>query len=161
MYKKRGLRIFGPDVLGAMLEGSKTFAKEFMGRHGIPTAKYVVATSVRQGLSAAKMLSYPAVIKEDGLAGGKGVTICQNKAEAKKIFDSLISEANRQLQQSATSEVGIIFGRGESSNERLSRLYTMRGLGYKGLGELAKAKNDLNKALEISPSNLWATAENL
>ena len=92
VFKKRGLRIFGPDVLGAMLEGSKTFAKEFMGRHGIPTAKYVVATSVRQGLSAAKMLSYPAVIKEDGLAAGKGVTICQNKAEAKatlkKIFDT-------------------------------------------------------------------------
>jgi Tfp pilus assembly protein PilF len=63
------------------------------------------------------------------------------------------------LQQSATSEVGVIFGRGEASNDRLSRLYTMRGLGYKGLGDLQKAKADLDKVLELSQSNLWALAE--
>jgi len=82
-----------------------------------------------------------------------------NKEQAKQIFDSLISEANRQLQQSATSEVGIIFGRGEAVNDRLSRLYTMRGLGYKGLGQLQQAKADLDKAIELSQNNLWATAE--
>ena len=94
VFQKRGLRIFGPDVLGAMLEGSKAFAKEFMERYGIPTAKYAVATSVRQGLSAAKKLSYPAVIKEDGLAAGKGVTICQNKSEAKQTLKKIFAPNN-------------------------------------------------------------------
>jgi len=84
-----------------------------------------------------------------------------NNDQAKKIFESLISEADKQLQQSATEEVGMIFGRSEAANDRLSRLYTMRGLGYKGLGDLQKAKDDLNKALELSQSNLWAKAENV
>ena len=81
--------------------------------------------------------------------------------QAKKIFESLISETNNQLERSATSEVGATFGRREANNDRMSRLYTMRGLGYKGLGELQKAKDDLNKAIELSQSNLWALAENL
>jgi len=83
-----------------------------------------------------------------------------NKDQAKKIFESLISEANRQLELDASSEVGIIFGRREAINDRLSRLYTMRGLGNKGLGQLQKSKDDLNKALELSHSNLWAQVEN-
>jgi len=82
-----------------------------------------------------------------------------NKEQAKKIFDSLISEADRQLQGTGSSEVGVIFGGREASNDRMSRLYTMRGLGYKGLGDLQKAKEDLNRALELSQSNLWALAE--
>lgn len=82
-----------------------------------------------------------------------------NKNQAKKIFDSLISEADRQLQEVAASEIGVIFGGREASNDRLSRLYTMRGLGHKGLGDLQKAKADLHKALELSRSNLWAQVE--
>ena len=84
-----------------------------------------------------------------------------NSEQAEKIFESLISEANRQLQQSTSSEVGVIFGGSEATNDRISRLYTMRGLGYKGLGELQKAKDDLNKALELSRSNLSAAIEKL
>jgi len=94
VFHKRGLRIFGPDVLGAMLEGSKVFAKDFMSKYDIPTAEHVVVTSVRQGLSALRKFSYPSVIKVDGLADGKGVTICHNRAEAKQtlknIFDNHI-----------------------------------------------------------------------
>ena len=82
-----------------------------------------------------------------------------NNAQAKKIFDSLVSEAGKQLQVSATSEVGVIFGEREAGNTRLSRLYTLRGLGYKGLGESQRATDDLNKAVELSRSNLWAQAE--
>jgi len=84
-----------------------------------------------------------------------------NIEQSKKIFESLISEADRQLQQAAASEVGVIFGGREDANDRTSRLYTMRGLGYKGLGELQKAKDDLNRAVELSQSNLWAQAEKL
>ena len=82
-----------------------------------------------------------------------------NNDQAKKIFESLISDADRQLQRSDNSEVGVIFGGREASDDRMSRLYTMRGLGYKGLGELEKAKDDLKKAVELSRSNLWAQVE--
>ena len=83
-----------------------------------------------------------------------------NHDQAKKIFDSLISEANRQLERSTTSEVGVIFGGREAGDDRMSRLYTMRGLGYKGLGDLQNARIDLDKAVELSRSNLWAIVEN-
>ena len=79
--------------------------------------------------------------------------------QAKKIFESLVSDADSQLERSATSEVGVIFGGREAANDRLSRLYTMRGLGRKGLGQLQQAKDDLNKAVELSQGNLWAIAE--
>jgi len=82
-----------------------------------------------------------------------------NKEQAKKVFESLITEADKQLNLSQTAEVGAIFGRREASNDRMARIYTMRGLGYKGLGELQKAKDDLNKAVELSQSNLWAIIE--
>ena len=82
-----------------------------------------------------------------------------NNDQAKKIFESLISEADRQLEREAGSEVGVIFGGREATNDRLSRLYTMRGLGYKGLGQKQQAMDDLNKAVELSQSNLWALAE--
>lgn len=81
--------------------------------------------------------------------------------QAKKIFESMVSEANQQMGQPVDSEVGAIFGRREAADNRLSRLYTMRGLGYKGLGELQKAKDDLNRALELSHSNLWAKVESM
>ena len=82
-----------------------------------------------------------------------------NNNEAKKVFESLITEANSQLDRSQTAEVGAIFGRRETGNDRLVRLYTMRGLGYKGLGDTEKAKADLDKAIELSQSNLWAIVE--
>jgi tetratricopeptide (TPR) repeat protein len=81
--------------------------------------------------------------------------------QAKKIFESMVSEANRQIERSVDSEVGAIFGRRESSDTRLSRLHTLRGLGYKGLGEQQKAKADLDKALELSQNNLTAIIEKL
>jgi Tfp pilus assembly protein PilF len=65
------------------------------------------------------------------------------------------------MEQSVDSAVGAIFGRRGSANNRMSCLYTMRGLGYKGLGDLQKAKNDLNKTLELSQSNLTAIVEKM
>ena len=92
---------------------------------------------------------------------GLSQTKLGNKDQARKIFESLISEADNQLRRLATSEVGVIFGGREAANDRNSRLYTMRGLGYKGMGNLSRAKEDLNKAVELSQSNLWARAENV
>jgi tetratricopeptide (TPR) repeat protein len=106
--------------------------------------------SVREVPRAVNVMSYYQGLSYDKIG---------NKEQAKKIFESLVSEADRQLQGSAGSEVGVIFGGREAANDRTSRLYTMRGLGYKGLGDLQKAKEDLTKALELSRSNLWALVE--
>jgi len=79
-FEKRGLRIYGPNKKAAEIEKSKVFAKEFMARHRIPTGKFRVADSPDQ---AKKILNsgefeFPVVIKADGLAAGKGVSLCAN-----------------------------------------------------------------------------------
>ena len=84
-----------------------------------------------------------------------------NKEQATKIFESMVAEADKQMAQATDSEVGAIFGRREAADNRMSRLYTLRGLGYKGLGNLQKAKADLDKALTLSQSNLNAIVEKL
>ncbi|MBA3449888.1 MAG: phosphoribosylamine--glycine ligase, partial [Chloroflexia bacterium] len=69
----RGIPVFGPTRAAAELEWSKTFAKDFMRRHGIPTAAYGVFSEVETALDFARSADYPLVIKADGLAAGKGV----------------------------------------------------------------------------------------
>jgi tetratricopeptide (TPR) repeat protein len=81
------------------------------------------------------------------------------KNKAKEVFESMIAEADRQLQVQATSEAGVIFGEREAENVRNSRLKTMKGLGNKGLGKSKQASEDLKKAVELSQSNLWAKVE--
>ncbi|HEX6199087.1 MAG TPA: acetate--CoA ligase family protein, partial [Thermoanaerobaculia bacterium] len=72
---RRGLRVFGPSQEAARLEGSKVFAKELMGRHGIPTADFEVAHDAAEARKAARRFGLPVVLKADGLAAGKGVII--------------------------------------------------------------------------------------
>ncbi len=90
-FQKRGLPIFGPTRLAAELEGSKVFSKEFMKKYGIPTANSFTVNSIDEGKAALKEIGFPAVLKVDGLAAGKGVVIAQNKAEAeeflREVFD--------------------------------------------------------------------------
>ena len=81
-FQKRDLTIFGPSRLAAELEGSKVFSKEFMRKYNIPTAQASVCASTDEAKEALKKTSYPAVIKVEGLAGGKGVIIAQNAKEA-------------------------------------------------------------------------------
>jgi tetratricopeptide (TPR) repeat protein len=81
------------------------------------------------------------------------------KNKAKAVFESLITEADRQLQSSGTSEAGVIFGEREADNTLRSRLFTMKGLGNKGLGKLKTANENLEKAVQLSHSNLWANVE--
>jgi phosphoribosylamine--glycine ligase len=85
VFQARGLRIFGPTRAAARLETSKAFAKAFMARHGIPTAKYVQcagALQAREYLTAQPEDRFPLVLKADGLAAGKGVRIVRDRAEA-------------------------------------------------------------------------------
>ncbi|HEX8154280.1 MAG TPA: phosphoribosylamine--glycine ligase, partial [Thermoanaerobaculia bacterium] len=81
-FQKRGLPIFGPTRLAAELEGSKVFSKEFMRKYNIPTADAVACASVDEARDALKKFKFPAVIKVDGLAAGKGVVIVESNEEA-------------------------------------------------------------------------------
>ncbi len=86
-FERRGLNIIGPNREAAQLESSKSFAKDFMARHGIPTAKYVIAHSPGFALLELESGDFgnestPVVVKADGLAAGKGVVVANNRAEA-------------------------------------------------------------------------------
>tara|TARA_B100000900_G_scaffold82506_1_gene66676 strand:- start:3810 stop:5081 length:1272 start_codon:yes stop_codon:yes gene_type:complete len=86
------ISVIGPSKKGAKLEGSKKFAKEFMHRHAIPTAKYKSfnQNNLSEGFSFLESLEGPYVLKADGLAGGKGVVIISDIEEAKKELSSMI-----------------------------------------------------------------------
>ena len=81
-FARRGWPVFGPTKAAAQLETSKSFAKEFMQRHRIPTAHYAICTSSAEVKDALSRFSAPVVVKADGLAAGKGVVMCQTKDEA-------------------------------------------------------------------------------
>jgi len=85
-----GIPSFGPSAPAAALEGSKAFCKEVMDAAGVPTAAYRVVTDVADGLRAIDR--YPVVIKADGLAGGKGVIIAEEEAEARQALEGLLEE---------------------------------------------------------------------
>lgn len=85
-----GIPCFGPDAKAAEIESSKVFAKTLMKRYGIPTAAYEVFSEAEAALAYLKKASYPAVIKADGLALGKGVIIAQNYGEAEAAIDSIM-----------------------------------------------------------------------
>ena len=82
LFQANGLRIFGPTQSAARLESSKVFAKEFMQRHGIPTARSGSFSDSSEAQKFCRGASYPLVVKADGLALGKGVIIAQNPWEA-------------------------------------------------------------------------------
>ena len=81
-FKAAGLRIFGPTKAAARIESSKEFAKELMARHGIPTAGFRAFAEYEAAREYVMARSFPAVLKYDGLAAGKGVVIAQNPVEA-------------------------------------------------------------------------------
>ena len=90
----RQIPVIGPSKIGAMLEGSKDFAKKFMFRHHIPTAGYASfdSSSVSEGIEFLRSLPSPYVLKADGLAAGKGVLICSDIDEAIGEFSSVLTE---------------------------------------------------------------------
>lgn len=92
MFQEDGLRIFGPNRAAARLESSKGFAKEFMERHGIPTAKYARFSSSDEAREYARKMGGPVVIKADGLALGKGVIIAQNTQEAENAIRLIMDQ---------------------------------------------------------------------
>ncbi|MFT3666455.1 phosphoribosylamine--glycine ligase [Piscinibacter sp.] len=89
-FRARGLRIFGPTKAAAQLESSKAFAKEFMKRHGIPTAAYETFSDAAAAHAHVDAKGAPIVIKADGLAAGKGVVVAATPAEAHQAIDWML-----------------------------------------------------------------------
>jgi phosphoribosylamine--glycine ligase len=86
-----GLRCFGPSQAAARLEGSKTFSKDFLARHGIPTAAYATFTDSAAAADYIRRQGAPIVVKADGLAAGKGVILAQTEAEAIAAVDDMLA----------------------------------------------------------------------
>jgi phosphoribosylamine--glycine ligase len=93
-FRAEGLAIFGPTKAAAQLESSKAFAKDFMARHGIPTAFYGTFTDAPSAHNYVKQHGAPIVIKADGLAAGKGVVVAMTETEAHQAIDDML-EGNR------------------------------------------------------------------
>ena len=90
-FRAAGLRIFGPTAAAAQLEGSKAYAKDFLARHGIPTAFYSVFTEVQPALAYLRDKGAPIVVKADGLAAGKGVIVAMTAQEAEDAVTDMLS----------------------------------------------------------------------
>jgi phosphoribosylamine--glycine ligase len=134
----RGLAVFGPTRRAAEIEGSKVFAKQFMERHGIPTAPFVVVHDAGAARSEAGRFGYPVVLKADGLAAGKGVIVAQDAAEFEDAVRTLFEE--RRFGASADRVVIEAFLPGDEvsfmalcDGERVLPLATARD--YKRIGD--------------------------
>ncbi|MBQ6655796.1 MAG: phosphoribosylamine--glycine ligase [Ottowia sp.] len=89
-FRAHGLRIFGPTRAAAQLESSKAFSKDFMRRHGIPTAEYATFSDAAQARDYVAQRGAPIVVKADGLAAGKGVVVAQTVEEAYAAIDDML-----------------------------------------------------------------------
>lgn len=91
-FAAEGLKCFGPSAVAAQLEGSKTFAKDFLARHNIPTAAYGSFTDLDKAREFLSQQTLPVVLKADGLAAGKGVIIAETMADAEDALDQILAD---------------------------------------------------------------------
>jgi len=89
-FEKKNIKIFGPNKEASKLEGSKAFMKKFCKDFGIPSARYKEIKDIEEAKKVIKEFNLPIVVKSDGLAAGKGVTICQSKDEAIKEINEIL-----------------------------------------------------------------------
>jgi phosphoribosylamine--glycine ligase len=134
----RGLAVFGPKTAAAEIEGSKVFAKQFMERHGIPTAPFAIVHDVAEARAAAHRFGLPVVLKADGLAAGKGVLVITDAAELEDALVALYDE--RRFGAAADRVVVEAFLTGEeisfmalADGERILPLATAKD--YKRIGD--------------------------
>ena len=90
LFEKEGLKVFGPTLAGAVLEGSKAWTKQFLKEEKIPTAHFETFEDYDRAVDFLSTQAYPIVIKADGLAAGKGVIIAQDRAQAVEALDSIL-----------------------------------------------------------------------
>jgi phosphoribosylamine--glycine ligase len=91
-FTKKGLRIFGPTKNAAQLESSKVWAKNFMKKHDILTARFEIFDDAKKAKEYAKSVDFQLVVKADGLAAGKGVIVCNDSSEAVSAIDKMLVE---------------------------------------------------------------------
>jgi len=91
LFERRQLPIFGPTQAAAQLEGSKRFSKDFLTRHGIPTAAYQSFTEIEPAIAYVKKMGAPIVVKADGLAAGKGVIVAQSEEQAIEAITEMLA----------------------------------------------------------------------
>ena len=91
-FAKKGLRVFGPTKKAAQLESSKIWAKNFMKRNDILTARFEVFDDAKKAKEHARSVDFPLVVKADGLAAGKGVIVCDNSEETIRAIDKMLVE---------------------------------------------------------------------
>jgi phosphoribosylamine--glycine ligase len=137
-FQHRGLPIFGPSRQAAELEGSKVFAKQFMERHGVPTAPFQITHDREEAAGAARELGWPVVLKADGLAGGKGVLICRDEEELQQALGVLFDERRFGAASDRVLVEGFLEGEEVSfmalcDGERILPLATSKD--YKRLGD--------------------------
>ncbi|HVT60162.1 MAG TPA: phosphoribosylamine--glycine ligase [Thermoanaerobaculia bacterium] len=137
-FARRKLPIFAPNQRAAELEGSKVFAKQFMERHGIPTAPFAVVHDAAEARAERKRFGFPVVVKADGLAAGKGVTVAADEEELEAALQALFEE--RRFGASGDRAVIEEFQQGEEvsfmalcDGERLLPLAIAKD--YKRIGE--------------------------
>ena len=104
LFEANGQCLFGPSLFAAQLESSKAFAKAFMARHGVPTARFRVCEQLDEALAAVdgQEFGFPVVVKADGLAAGKGVTVAPDRSSARRavndaMFEQRFGDAGRRL----------------------------------------------------------------
>jgi len=90
-FTEAGLKCFGPSAQAAQLEGSKTYCKDFMARHNIPTAEYQTFTETQPAIDYIKSKGAPIVVKADGLAAGKGVIVAETEQQAIAAVEDMLS----------------------------------------------------------------------
>ena len=100
-FRAAGLRIFGPTQAAARLESSKAFAKAFMQRHGIPTARHETFSDPAAAHAYVDRVGAPIVVKADGLAAGKGVVVAMTAAEAHEAIDFMLVDNRLGVQHNA------------------------------------------------------------
>jgi phosphoribosylamine---glycine ligase len=108
LFQAHGLKIFGPRQNAAELESSKAFTKDFLKRHGIPTARYQVFTEAAAALQYLETQAIPIVIKADGLAAGKGVVVAQTRAEAQAAVRDMLALGDRKAASSGLDLARIV-----------------------------------------------------
>ncbi len=104
IFRNRGLRIFGPTQAAAQLESSKAFAKDFMQRHAIPTARYATFTDAALAHAHIDAVGAPIVVKADGLAAGKGVVVAMDLAEAHAAIDFMLQDGGLDVLHNADAD---------------------------------------------------------
>jgi phosphoribosylamine--glycine ligase len=109
-----GIAVFGPSAAAAQLEGSKSFAKDFMRRHGIPTAAYRSFEVLDEALVFVRAQNRPCVVKADGLAAGKGVAMCETITDAERALNEIMGE--RRFGEAGRSVVIEDWLRGEEAS---------------------------------------------